>query len=79
MKNKKTFLTALIVILYFSIIATVTNGFGEGDSDMVLVKYGAEDTIDSGEREPAIPGYPLLLLISVICVITIIYLKKKWK
>ena len=30
---------ALIVILYFSIIVTVTNGFGAGSDDMVLVKY----------------------------------------
>ena len=45
MKNKKTFLMVLIVILYFSIIVTVTNGFGAGDSvgdsDMVLVKYNS--------------------------------------
>ncbi len=58
-------------------LSGTTYSFGMENGDMVLVKYGVENTIK--KREPVIPGYPLLLLISVICVITAIYLKKKLK
>jgi len=58
-------------------LSGVTYSFGVGNGDMVLVKYGVENTIE--KREPVIPGYPLLLLISVISMITAIYLKRKLK
>ena len=55
-------------------LAGGTNSFGAGNYDMVLVKYVK---IPDG-RKQAIPGYPLLLFISIIGLITAIYLKEKY-
>ena len=51
-----------------------TGSFGAGGYDILLVKF----SVEVSGKEQEISGYPLVLFISIICVITVISLKKKY-
>ena len=55
-------------------LAGDTQSFGAGHRDMVLVKF----SVEKREEGQLISGYDLLLFISVIGVITVIYLNKRY-
>jgi len=56
-------------------LAGFTHSFGEGATDMALVKFGKAE----GKEEPIIHGFSILFFISAIGVITALNLKKKLK
>lgn len=51
-----------------------TASYGAGGYDILLLKY----SVEISKKEQGISGYPLILIIRVICVITAISLMKKY-
>ena len=56
-------------------LAGFTHSFGEGATDMALVKFGKAE----GKEEPIIHGFSILFFISAIGVLTALTIKKKLK